>query len=151
MKKANFLKILIMGLPSSGKTTLGNALLNKLTNNNYRVSFFNADSIRAIHNDWDFSYAGRLRQANRMYLLAKESEDNADFVICDFVCPKKEFRDIFKADYIIYMDTIVKSSYEDTNKIFEAPEKYDFRVTSKKAAEYADIIYSDLMLNYLFL
>jgi adenylylsulfate kinase len=50
-------------------------------------------------------------------------------VICDFICPTDQTRKIFGPDLTIWMDTIKEGRYEDTNKIFENPNDYDFRIT----------------------
>jgi adenylylsulfate kinase len=111
-----------MGLPGSGKTTLAQALQARLN-----CAWFNADDIRARYNDWDFSTEGRIRQSKRMRILADDS--NREHVIADFVAPLKQMRDIFAADYVIWMDTIAKGRFEDTNQLFEPPEVYDLRIT----------------------
>ena len=59
MKKK--IKILIMGLPGSGKTTLSEKLAPLI-----KATRVNADEIRKKFNDWDFSVEGRMRQSNRM-------------------------------------------------------------------------------------
>jgi adenylylsulfate kinase len=115
-------RILIMGLPGSGKTTLAQALQARLN-----CAWFNADEIRARYNDWDFSTEGRVRQSKRMRILADDS--NREHVIADFVAPLKQMRDIFAADYVIWMDTIAKGRFEDTNQLFEPPEVYNLRIT----------------------
>ena len=115
-------RILIMGLPGSGKTTLAQALQARLN-----CAWFNADEIRARYNDWDFSTEGRVRQSKRMRILADDS--NREYVIADFVAPLKQMRDIYAADYVIWMDTISKGRFEDTNQLFEPPEVYDLRIT----------------------
>jgi adenylylsulfate kinase len=115
-------RILIMGLPGSGKTTLAQALQARLN-----CAWFNADEIRARYNDWDFSAEGRVRQSKRMRILADDSSN--EYVIADFVAPLKQMRDIFAADYVIWMDTIAEGRFEDTNRVFEPPETYDLRIT----------------------
>lgn len=107
-----------MGLPGSGKTTLAN---------NLPLPFIrlNADKIRKEANDWDFTIEGRLRQARRMRELSGDKD-----VIADFVCPLPEIREIFDADYVVWMDTISQSRYLDTNIIFVPPAHFDFRVTN---------------------
>ena len=115
-------RVLIMGLPGSGKTTLAKALQARLN-----CAWFNADEIRARYNDWDFSVEGRVRQSKRMRILADDS--NREHVIADFVAPLKQMRDIYAADYVIWMDTIAKGRFEDTNQLFEPPEVYDLRIT----------------------
>jgi adenylylsulfate kinase len=120
-------KILVMGLPGAGKTTFAQELVKRLMLTK-TVSWFNADVVREHYNDWDFSDAGRLHQVTRMAILADESK--TDYVVCDFVCPTDYYRKIFDADIVIWIDTITESRFEDTNKIFEPPTDYDYRVTS---------------------
>ena len=114
-------RILIMGLPGAGKTTLARALQTKLN-----CVWFNADKVRALFNDWDFSPEGRIRQSQRMRILADDS--NNEYVIADFVAPLKQMRDIYAADYVIWMDTISAGRFEDTNQVFESPETYNLRI-----------------------
>jgi len=119
-------KILVMGLPGSGKTTFSQELVKKLMLTS-TVKWYNADTVRKEHNDWDFSDAGRLRQVLRMTHLAEES--GADFAICDFVCPTKYYRMVFDADCIVWLDTIQEGRFEDTNKVFERPTNADYIIT----------------------
>lgn len=119
------MKILIMGLPNSGKTTLARELVKILPNSEW----FNADDIRKQYNDWDFSDQGRMRQCDRMKQLAADSK--ADYIICDFVAPTKEIRKYFRADLMVFMDTVDRCEYENTNTIFEKPSNFDIRVDSK--------------------
>ena len=131
-------RILIMGLPGSGKTTLAHSLKTELTMVDKSVTWFNADDVRKQYNDWDFSHEGRVRQAGRMKILTGLSL--AEFAICDFVAPLPEQRDLFDAAWTIWVDTIPKGRFEDTNQIFVSPEKYDFRVTEQDSQRWAKII-----------
>ena len=117
------MKILVMGLPGSGKSSIARELSVA-----FECAQFNADDVRKAANDWDFTLDGRLRQARRMANLADFEKGNGRTVICDFVCPTDLTRYIFDADYTIWMDTISSSRYEDTDKIFEEPEWYDVRI-----------------------
>jgi len=132
-------KILIMGLPGSGKTTLANKLVPMLN-----AVWLNADQVRKEHNDWDFSPQGRTRQAERMKRLAQEALDNNRTVIADFVCPTEKTRLDFSADYVIWMDTIKQGRFEDTNKMFEEPKNYDYKVTHMDAEMWAFMIKNDI-------
>lgn len=114
-----------MGLPGAGKTTFAQELVKQLMLT-HTVAWFNADAVRKLYNDWDFTPEGRLRQVERMRRLADES--TADYAICDFVCPTEEYRQVFDADIVIWMDTIPAGRFEDTNKLFVAPEKYTYRI-----------------------
>jgi len=128
-------RILIMGLPGAGKTTLAAELSTQFYNAGYTSMWFNADDIRKQFNDWDFSKEGRMRQALRMRYLADDAR--ADFAICDFVAPLQEMRDAFDAQWTIWVDTVTESSYKDTDTIFEKPALCHFRVTEKDSKKWA--------------
>ena len=145
------MKILVCGLPGSGKTWLSERLVKYIKN----CAWYNADIVRKFSNDWDFSMEGRIRQANRMKTFADFERDNHRWVICDFVAPTNEVREAFAPDHVIWLDTIkegrVVSSklnelknisnlpfdavsltkskeFEDTNKVFETPSKIDTHI-----------------------
>ncbi len=121
-----------MGLPGAGKTTLASEL-RKIIN----AEWLNADDIRKKANDWDFSEEGRKRQAKRMAYLASELKKKGKTVIADFICPTPEARKLFDPDIIIWVDTIESGRFDDTNKMFVKPERYDFRVNTKDAKKWA--------------
>jgi len=159
-------RILIMGLPGSGKTYFAERLKKYIEDNSNvqtmplermlhlelppiayssKVDWFNADEIRKRFNDWDFSREGRIRQSVRMFDFAVSC--SGDFVICDFVAPFVEQRNNFKADWTIWMDTIDAGRFEDTNRAFEPPEVYDFRVTEKNAEKWAEFVGDHILYN----
>ena len=117
------MKILIMGLPGSGKSTLAKPFAELIGG-----VWLNADVIRERYNDWDFSPEGRTRQAQRMRYLADGIELAGKIVIADFICPTEALRNLFNADYTIWMDTIKESRFADTNSIFETPTHVDYHV-----------------------
>ena len=121
-------RILIMGLSGSGKTTLSEKVVTVLSKRGKTVTWYNADVVREQHNDWDFSEAGRLRQATRLAEFAANS--TSDYVLTDFIAALPEQRTIYAADYTIWMDTIKSCRFEDTNAAFDVPTKYDMRITS---------------------
>jgi adenylylsulfate kinase len=133
------MRILIMGLPGSSKTTLTEELKRQLARAGKTYVHFNADEVRKKYNDWDFSEAGRIRQSHRMRELA-DGYPELDYAICDFVAPLEEMRDAFAADWTIWMDTINSSIYEDTNQIFVKPSKYDIRITEFESEYWANFI-----------
>ena len=112
-----------MGLPGSGKTYLTKRLQPLLD-----AAWYNADKVREMSNDWDFSSEGRKRQSNRMRTFADFEKNNGRFVICDFVCPTKETRENFCADITVWMDTITEGRFADTNKLFQKPDSVDFHI-----------------------
>jgi len=153
-------RILIMGLPGSGKTTLASALKKYLEINgsisyarasmepldsSVQVTWFNADDIRRKYNDWDFSNDGRIRQSIRMFQFSMEA--GGDYVICDFVAPLVEMRNNFKADWTIWVDTIREGRYADTNAMFVEPTEYDFRITEQNAEKWAEFIGDHIIEN----
>ena len=127
--------IAIIGLSGSGKTTLAKELAKKLN-----ATHLNADEIRHEYNDWDFSEAGRLRQAHRI----KNLSNKHDVVVCDFIAPKDIHRYIVDADLLVWMDTVKESQYKDTDVLFEPPLMYNYRIIEKNARKWAQIIYNDL-------
>lgn len=121
-----------MGLPGSGKTSLASELAPMLN-----AKWLNADAIRKEANDWDFSEEGRKRQAKRMANLADKFKKEGKIVIADFICPTPKARSLFNPDFIVWMDTIKKGRFEDTNKMFVIPDKYDVKVTEKNKEMWA--------------
>ena len=128
-----------MGLPGSGKTTLAKKLAPMLM-----AVHLNADEVRKEANDFDFSAEGRVRQANRMKQLAQEAANDNRIVVADFICPTERTRNDFNASYTIWMDTIKKGRFEDTNQMFVKPEKFNFHVTTQDAKLWASKIKDDL-------
>ena len=123
-----------MGLPGSGKTYLTERLVPLLN-----AAWYNADKLREMANDWDFSIEGRLRQSMRMRTFADFEKSHGRFVVCDFVCPTKETRENFEPDIVIWMDTIDEGRFADTNKLFEAPSKIDFHIKEWNDHNHKDV------------
>jgi adenylylsulfate kinase len=127
-----------MGLPGAGKTYLAQYVLERLQNAKKSVSWLNADDVRKQFDDWDFSIEGRIRQSKRMRELADEMV--TDYVICDFICPIPEMRKNFNAHWTVWVDTIQEGRFEDTNKLFIPPDKYDFRIKTQESLYWSELI-----------
>ena len=125
-------KILIMGLPDSGKTSLA-----KLLAPMFNAVLLNEDEVRKEANDFDLSEIGRSIHTNRMKRLADEAIQNNRNVVADFECTDDERKD-FNADYIIYMDTIKESK-------LEPPSNFDFKVTHKDAQMFSFLIKQEIL------
>tara|TARA_Y100000816_G_scaffold156392_1_gene111545 strand:- start:1564 stop:1977 length:414 start_codon:yes stop_codon:yes gene_type:complete len=118
------LKILVMGLPGSGKTTLAKEIKKRI-----KCTWLNADKVRRKFKDWDFSKKGVLRQSRRMKQLANKNKNK--IIIADFICPYKEGREIFDPDLIIWMDTVKKGRLPTFDKTFQNPKKFDLKIKTK--------------------
>ena len=110
------MRILVFGLPGSGKTTFARQL-------SAGYAYFNADEVRKMFNDWDFSPTGRTRQAQRMGCLSSLVDGHA---IVDFICPFDDDRHEY--DVKVWMNTIKKGRFDDTNQMFEKPNHCTFEI-----------------------
>lgn len=140
-------KILIMGLPGSGKTTLAKVLVKKLN-----AVWFNGDEVRAnISKDLTFKMEDRLENARRMGWLCDQVVKSGNYVVADFVCPNTEARDNFVLGgeaFKIWVNRIDKGRFEDTNRIFITPLRYDIEVTKEGTPEFwAEKIYQKIIKN----
>ena len=112
-----------MGLPGAGKTWITERLHKQLS-----AAWYNADKVREMANDWDFTEAGRLRQAKRMRHIADFEKSEGRIVMCDFVCPTEKARNLFDADITLWVNTITQGRFEDTNRLFEKPKSADYEI-----------------------
>ncbi len=133
------MKIVLIGLPGAGKTTLAVRLAEKLG-----AVHLNADDIRTnINKDLTFSMEDRIEQSRRIGHLANLISRSGNRVVVDLICPTEETRAFFDDAFIIFVDRIDSSVYEDTNKIFTPPTNADITVTSEGTPQYwTDHIYN---------
>ena len=136
------MKIIIFGLPGSGKSTLAEPFA-KLVGG----VWLNADAVRKEYDDWDFTPEGRMRQAMRMKFLSDGVVKAGKIAVADFVCPTEAARAEFNPDYVVWMDTIQEGRFEDTNKMFQAPTKFDYHVTQWFTDTHQQL--SEVVKNYM--
>jgi len=124
-----------MGLPGSGKTTLALALKSRIS-----ASHINADVVRqTINSHLSYSLEDRIKQAITMKNLADNVVKAGKDCIVDFICPTKETREAFDwmDCFVVFVDRIDEGRFDDTNRLFERPEHYDFWVTENgRSPEY---------------
>ena len=128
-------KILIMGLPGAGKTTLAKTLAARLN-----AVHFNADAIREnINRDLGFSPADRVEQARRMGWLCDRVTETGNIAVADFICPTEDARAAFTADgdaFVVWVDRVGASRFPDTDRLFVPPATCDVRVVGEGSPEF---------------
>lgn len=129
------MKVLIYGLPGSGKTTLAKPFAELIGG-----VHINADKVRTRYDDWDFTQGGRMRQAQRMRHLADGVVMAGKIAVADFVCPTENARAEFDPDFTVWMDTIKAGRYEDTNAMFEKPTHWDYHVAQWFTDTHAQLV-----------
>lgn len=132
--------ILIMGLPGAGKTALATALAIKI-----KAVHWNADDIRGnINKDLGYSEDDRIEQATRLGWLSQKVISTGYPVVSDFVCPIPKCRDAFGSAFLIFIDRINESRFQNTNNIFVPPTTYNIRIVfGMTIDEEIDIIMND--------
>src|SRR5262249_48660465 len=125
-------KILIMGLPGAGKTTLATALAPLLN-----AVVFNADAVRAnISRDLGFDHDDRIEHARRMGWICDRIAQAGGTGMPDSTCPPEETPAAFGNAFTIWLARISTSRFEDTNRMFVAPTRFDLRVTAEGTPQY---------------
>lgn len=124
-----------MGSPGEGKTNLATLLAARLN-----AVYFNADDVREnITCDIGFSPADRIEQARRIGWLCDRVTSTGNMAVADFVCPTEEVRAAFTSGgnaFLVWVDRIAESRFEDTNRLFVPPARYDVRVTAEGSPEF---------------
>lgn len=129
--------IQIIGLPGSGKTTLAKQLCNRIN-----AIHINADAVRAdLSSDLGFSTDDRIEQARRLGAISRLLSAQGYIVVADFVCPTEDTRKAFgMPDHLIWMNTISEGRFEDTNSMWQDPQKYSYMF---------DCLYDDIKVDVI--
>jgi hypothetical protein len=125
-------KILVMGLPGAGKTTLARELAPLLN-----AVIFNADEVREhINSELGFSIDDRITHARRMGWMCDRVVEAGGVAIADFICPTRDTRAAFGDSFVVWVDRIKEGRFADTNSLFQPPEEVDYRVTADHGPRY---------------
>src|SRR5262245_58303056 len=125
-------KILIMGLPGSGKSTLTQTLAPMLN-----AVVFNNDGVRAnINKDLGFTLEDRIEQARRMGWLCDRIIEAGTHAIADFICPTADKRAAFGDAFVVWVDRVNESCFPDTDALFQEPLHWDIRVEAEGSPTY---------------
>ena len=124
------MKILVCGLPESGKTWLAMRMAGY-----FKCPHFNADKVRAMADDWRFDKKARHRQANRLSNMAdfehSPAGGSAPVTVTDFVCPTEVTRALFNPGLTIWLNTKENETpYADTKAMWEDPLEAEVVVES---------------------
>jgi adenylylsulfate kinase len=133
-------KVLVMGLPGAGKTTLARLIARRLN-----AVHYNADDIRReVSRDLGFSEQDRIEHARRLGWLCDQVTHTGGFAVADFICPTPATRAAFKRGgdaFVVWMDRVKEGSFADTNAMFVPPARVNVRVDGTgSAAHWADEI-----------
>jgi adenylylsulfate kinase len=146
-------KILIMGLPGAGKTTLSLELAKLL-----QAVHLNANEIRKeINKDLSFSKEDRIEHAYRMGKLCDIITRSGHYAIADFVCPTLETRKAFGMAENVFMVWVNRTpcrNFLDTTTLFVAPTSKEYNIqindegTPQYWAEYIKNILQETNIKY---
>lgn len=129
LNNQNSFLIWFTGLSGSGKSTIANALENKLYNEGYKTYTLDGDNIRkGINNDLTFSAKDRKENIRRIAEIANLMVDAGLIVLAAFVSPYKKDRKNIKN--IVGNDNFVEVF---VNTSIEICEKRDVKGLYKKA------------------
>ncbi len=104
------------GLPSSGKSTLADAVFEELNKNDIPLERIDSKDIRDVIPDVGFERADRHRHLTRVGHLIKTLQNNSVSSIASFVSPYSESRQVIKKMTNNYVEIYVKASLDTCKK-----------------------------------
>lgn len=129
------IRILIMGLPGSGKTRLAKRVAKLLP----RSVVLHSTQERVRAKDVDRGPDGQNRHAYRMLELCRQQE--AEYVIIDMGCPLPEQREILNPDIVVWLNNRQGTPCKEAEANFVPPEFWDakfFKAGQQEALEVAE-------------
>jgi hypothetical protein len=128
------IRVLIMGLPGSGKAKLAKKL-NKLLPNS---SVIHSSEERVKAKDVDYSTDGHLRHVYRMLEICRNAK--TENVIIDMSCPLPEMREILNPDIIIWLTNEENCDTVESKDLFEPPAFYDMKINNVKKHQVEEML-----------
>ena len=127
-------RILIMGLPGSGKTALAEELHELILSLGLRSRWLNENRLREEYPNLT------LEQVHSMM-----SSSDLDYVVADFEARKHSDRRSLSPHYTIWINTISEDEYQFLNYGFEPPFRYNVCVTTRDAPKCAREIFRHIL------
>ena len=106
--------IWLTGLPSSGKTTIADALAQRLRGDGLPVEVLDGDEVRkSLSSDLGFSAEDRQQHNRRVIYVSKLLIRNGLIVIVPLISPYRETREFARAELGRFLEVYVKCSIEE--------------------------------------
>jgi adenylylsulfate kinase len=102
----------ITGIPLSGKTTIGNALYEKLQKEGIKVQRLDSKDVRALFPEVGYTKEERNEHIKRVGYLASILERNGVSSVASFISPYKESRDFVRKNIKNFVEIYTKASAE---------------------------------------
>lgn len=119
--------IWLTGQPGSGKTTLANSIIDKISNENdlHKIIHLDGDDLRQINKNQDYSRQGRINNISTAISIIRFLSNKNYLCIVSIVAPYKFLRDELKEEFKfleVYLHTTEIRGREDFfAKDYEVP------------------------------
>jgi bifunctional enzyme CysN/CysC len=117
IKKKDYKTVWFTGMPCSGKTTIAEGVNTKLKDLGYNVITLDGDDVRqTLNSDLGFSDKDRKENIRRISHMSNMLNKKGISILCSFVSPTEEIRNIVKANVENLILVYVKASKEECAK-----------------------------------
>ena len=127
-------RILIMGLPGAGKTTLAKELHELILSLDITSAWLNENQLKKEYPNLTIDKIHELCNNHKV-----------DYVVADFESPTSFMRRSIAPHYTIWVNTIPEEDYNLVGHGFEPPFRYNFCVTTKDAPHWAREIFERIL------